>query len=96
MLSTNVGSISLDCQISTAGHPRPGIRADGDAVRRRAGDEPLPAPARLGKRIGECAWESIRSRSAAGDAMSSRDGAVGEPPARVIASFHIRTLAPVR
>jgi len=91
-----VGSISLDCQISDAGHARPGIRADGDALRRCARSEPLPAPAHGGKLVGECAWERIRSRSAAVNVMSSRDGAVGDPSAGIIVRSYIRYLVPVR
>ncbi len=92
MLSTNVGSIALDRKISDAGHACPGIRADGDAVRRHAAGEPLRAPAHVGKR----AWKRIRSRRAAGNAMSSRYGAIGEPAACVMACSHIRTFAPIR
>jgi len=75
MLSPNVGSFSLDCQIAAAGHARPGLRTAGAGPCCPARSHALHAPA------------GIRSPGAARNAMPSRDGAVETAPTRKIRSL---------
>src|SRR5208337_456238 len=75
--SANVGSLPLECQISAAGHARPGLRAAGDGPLCPAGSHALHAP--VGVR-------------ASRDAMPSCDGAVAAAPSRITPSRSLRNL----
>jgi len=68
---TNVGSFSLDCQTSAAGHARPGFRAGGDGYDYAAGSHALHAAA------------GIDASTAAGDAVPSCHGAIQGVPPRI-------------
>jgi hypothetical protein len=75
MLFRNVGSFSLDCQISDAGYARPVLRDAGNGLCSAiAGDAPH-AP------FGVCLF------GAANHAMPSCDGTVEAAPVRIVGNF---------
>jgi len=75
-----VGGLPLVCQISVAGYARPGLRADGAALRCPAASYALHAPA------------AVRAPGAARDALPSWDGTVEAAPARTLTRRIIRNL----
>jgi len=80
MLFGNVGSFSLDCKISAAGHARSGLLAAGDGLCCAAGRYALHAP------------PGVRAFTAAGDAMSSFDVRAKGAAVRIVQSWILRSL----
>jgi hypothetical protein len=80
MLSANVGSFSLDGQVSAAGYARSGLRADGDGLFRPAASHTVhtPAAVRIDVPIDGRACGTARN------AMPSIDGTVEGASIRIL------------